>query len=94
MDGEKPPLLFTFLVTSGLYSVLQLDSEQYVNQLSCSGRPVRRIYHVSSRSCLYTSCPFYLIPGSKSCNRSVFLLITVYFRANHKNYNFLDCDWF
>ena len=43
-----PPLLLTFLVTSGLYSVLQLDSEQYVNQLGFSGRPVPRIYHVSS----------------------------------------------
>ena len=42
MDGEKPPLLFTFLVTSGLYSVI--DSEQYVNQLGFSGRPIPRIY--------------------------------------------------
>ena len=50
MEFEKPPLLFTFLVTSGLYSVLQLevDSEQYVNRLGFSGRPVPSIYHVSS----------------------------------------------
>ena len=38
MDGERPPLLFTFLMTAGLCSpginsVLKLDSEQYVNQL-------------------------------------------------------------
>ena len=82
MDDEKPPLLFTFLVTSGLYSVLQLDSEQYVNQLGFSGRPVPRVYHVSSLSCLYRRCRGYLIPGSKSCNRSVLSLITAYLRAN------------
>ena len=80
MDGW-PPLLLTFLVTSGVYNVLQLDSEQYVNQLGLSGRPVPRIYHVSSPSCLYTSCRGYLIPGSKSRNRSVLLLITAYLLA-------------
>ena len=55
MDGEKPPLLLTFLMTSGLYSVLQLDSEQYDNQLGFSSRPVPHIYmyHMSSLSCLY-----------------------------------------
>ena len=73
--------LFTFLVTSGLYSVLQLDSEQYVNQLGFSSSPIPRIYHVSSLSCIYTSCRGYLIPGSKSCNRSVLLLITAYLLA-------------
>ena len=81
MDGEKLPLLFIFLVTSGIYSVLHLDSEQYVNQLGFSGRPVPRIYYVSSPSYLYTSCRGYIIPGSKSCNRSVLLLITAYLRA-------------
>ena len=81
MDGEKPPLLFTFFVASGLYRVLQLDSEQYVNQLGFSGGPVPCVYHVSSLSCLYTSCRGYLILGSKSCNRSVLLLITAYLRA-------------
>ena len=51
MDGEKPSLLFTFLMTSGLtgfYFVVQLDSEQYVNELGFYGRPVPRFYHVSS----------------------------------------------
>ena len=78
MDGEKPPLLFTLLVASGLYSGLQLDSEQYVNQLGFSGTTyLPRVF----TSCLYTTCRCYRIPGSKSCNRSVLLLITAYLRA-------------
>ena len=37
LGKEKAPLLFTSLVTSGLYSVLQLDSEQHVNHSNMWG---------------------------------------------------------